>query len=372
MYVYPYSFSKWDEYHIHQTPDVLSVPLSTNPGFVDHCCMWVNPKGGPGPMVYMSFYTFPNTRVRTTAAAVNYGGKQYQIRASQQYSGDPEILKIGPVEQTIDEPLVQRTMRLEENPHIPVSFELVARAAYPIADMGIDHGLEGERTNVGLHWYSQLMTFSGQIKIEGETFDADGYVGQRDRGWGVPGAGRPEDKSGFGFWLYLHFEDFGVELYYGEREDTTPVTVFGGFIYKDGRRKIARYINHNVEFEQGTRLWKKYQVIVEMENGDRHTLNFKMMGEWNSYVGWGMQPVRDESGKIIAQGRGGMSAFARLATTEPHIESDILDRTDPEFLVNIAARAAREIPVEVECDGKIGYGVLEDSVGRRSQYGFML
>ncbi len=372
MHVYPYSFSKWDEYHIHQTTDVLSVPLVSAPNFVDHCCMWMNPKG-PGPMVYVSFYTFPNTRILQASTAVNYGGKQYQIRAQKQYIGDPTILEVGPVSQTIDEPLVQRTTRLAKNDYVPVSYDLVATAAYPIVDMGIDHGLQPERTNQGIHWYSQLMTFEGEITVEGETFDASGYVGQRDRGWGASVHGDPQHSSSFGFWLYLHFDDFGVELYYGERADTSPVVVFGGFVYKDGTRKIAQYVEHDVEFESGTRLWTKYDITLTMENGDRHTLSCKPLGEWNTYAGWGMSPPRDENGKISGPGIPGMGGYRKLGRGDLVVEHDILDRTDRDFLVDIAARQAREIPVEVLFDGReTGYGVLEDSVGGKSQYGWML
>src|SRR5690606_7592506 len=126
---------------------------------------------------------------------------------------------------------------------------ITAKAAYPIVDMGMEHGLLPERAGHGTHWFSQLMTFEGEIVVEGERFDASGYVGQRDRGWGSFAPEDPGARAEFGFWLYLHFENFGVELYYAERADTTPVTVFGGLVFKDGTRKIVRYVDHDVAFE---------------------------------------------------------------------------------------------------------------------------
>lgn len=374
MYDYPYSYSAWDEYPIHQTADVLSVPLSTAPRFMDHFCMMVHPKG-PGPMVYTSFYVYPNTRILQSSAAVNYGGKQYQIRGQKQYMGDPSVLELGPLSQAVDIPLVKRSTRLAENDLIPVSYDLVATAAYPMVDMGINHGAVGPRQNAGIHWYSQLMTIEGEITVEGETFDASGYLGQRDRGWGVPGRVEGEERGVFGFWLYLHFDDFGVELFYLENEHSAPVVVIGGFVYKDGSRKIARYIDHDVVLEEYTRLWTKYEIVVEMENGDRHTLSFKRLGEWNAYGAWFLMPERDENGNVIAPKSdpkiGGHRKLGR--GNEPYLESDIIDRTDREFQANVAALDGRQTPVEVTLDGtKKGYGVLEDSVGRRSQYGWMI
>jgi hypothetical protein len=322
-------------------------------------------------MVYISFYTSPNTGVKKSAAAVNYEGKQYQIRCVEEYMGDPTIMEIGPTSETIDEPLWQRTARLEENPYIPVSFEITGRGKFPIFDMGIDHGLELPRSGLGTHWYSQLLTFEGHIEIEGKSFDASGFVGERDRGWGTAGPTMRENRSDLGFWLYLVFEEFGLLLFYAERADTTPIMVHGGFIYPDGKVDLVRRVIHDMSFEKGTRLWTKYDMELGMENGDTHTLSCKRSGEWNSFVGWSMRPTRNEQGKVIAAGEGGMGS-ARLGAGRLVIESDILDRTDREFLEN-TARASRETPAEATLDGKtVGYGVVEESVGKRSQYGWML
>lgn len=367
---YPYPFTKWDEYHIHQTSDVLTVPLSADPSFVDHACMWGHAKG-PGPYFYIAFYTSPNTGVRKACAAVNYEGKQYQIRAVQESFDDPTLMEIGPMSETIDEPLWQRSARLAPNDYLPVSFEVTGRGPFPIVDMGIDHGLEPPRTGMGMHWYSQLLRFTGHIEIEGKTFDADGFVGERDRGWGVTGPTAQTTRSDLGFWLYLVFDDFGLLLFYSEGADTVPIHCHGGLIYPDGSMKLVRRVIHDLEFQKDTRLWTKYDMELGMENGDVHTLSCKRVGEWNSFAGWSMRPTRNEEGKVIAAGEGSMGS-ARMGAGPLVIESDIIDRTDLEFLHNVA-RASRETPCEATFDGDIiGYGVVEESVGKRSQYGWQL
>jgi hypothetical protein len=367
---YPYPYTKWDEYHLHQTSDVITVPLQGDASFLDHNCTWAH-STGVGPYVYIAFYTSPNTGVKKSAASVNWQGKQYQIRCVTEYMGDPTVMEIGPTRETIDEPMVQRTVSLAENPYIPVSFELVARAAFPMFDLGLDHGLEEPRSGRGMHWFSQLMTFDGEITVEGEKFSAAGYVGERDRGWGVTGQRARDERSVVGFWLYLHFEKFGLQLFYAEDEETRPVAVVGGFNYKDGSVKFVRKVRHDLAFEKGTRLWTKYEMELGMENGETHTLTCKRLGEWNSFAGWSMRPTRDENGKVIRVDSAGMGS-RRLGDGPLVIEADILDRTDPEFLNNVASHHARQTPVECTLDGEVGYGVVEDSLGKKSQYGWML
>jgi len=346
-------YTKWDEYSIHQTQGLMDEVVNKDKTWAEHFCQLAHCKG-PGPYVHGLTNIYPNTGVSTASLIVVTEGKQYNMRVSKEYQGDPTDLNYGPLSFSIDEPLVRWSMKLEDNPHIPVTFDLQGTAEYPLYDFGINYGQKVE-PGEGAHYIGQLMRYEGDITIEGQSQETKDLIGFRDKAWGVRTMRMGEDVV-LQLWHWLHFKDYAFFLVYAELADSTVAFCKGAAVHKNGTIMPIKNIVHDLAYQPEVREWNKWDVDIYFENGRKSKLTCKLVGVVSHMYGSGMMgpvPLYTKRGPL-------------------HIESETWDTTNRAFVAEKLGKWGKEYIVEADLDGDIGYGFVEDAVSKKSKYGPML
>ena len=106
--------SKFDDYPIHQTPDPLATPASSDKDVYER--YWFNCYSTAGDM-YLGIGTahYPHLGIRDCGISIAIDGVQHAFHASCRAEGDPADQQVGPFRIEILEPMRSCRIVLEEN-----------------------------------------------------------------------------------------------------------------------------------------------------------------------------------------------------------------------------------------------------------------
>ncbi|HXG41449.1 MAG TPA: hypothetical protein VNL95_01855 [Dehalococcoidia bacterium] len=286
----------------------------------------------------------PNRGTKVAALMVATDRKQYNLRVCEPISEDLTDHSYGPLSFIIEEPLKRWRMRLRPNEHIPVSLDLVGTPAFPLYDFG--HRVIGDDDR----YFGQLIQWNGEATVEGKPYRIEGYLGMRDRGWGLRDI---RFGASLQFFHWLHFADYGLLLIYAEDREQNPKLLTGALIGQDGAVDRVIGLEHDMEYESGTRLWTKWRELLTFEKAGKRELLCRRVGPFNLTAG------------------SGVLERSYLERGSRWIEGEIYDTTDHAFLRSIG-KWGKQYVVEAQLGSDIGYGFVEDAVSLRSRYGRQL
>jgi hypothetical protein len=205
--------SRFDEYCIHQTPETIRQPATSDPNTYDR--WWFSGFRGDGSLYFAAAMArYPNRFVFDGAFTVAVDGAQYSFFGSRLAPDDPAETRIGPYELDVLAPMQTIRLVLEPNDSgIEVDLTFRARTAPVEEDRAIrrrDGMIHQDTTR-----FTQFGRWEGWISVDGDVIDVDleTTFGTRDRSWGVrsvgePMGGRPGTGTGvFWNWLPMHFQD---------------------------------------------------------------------------------------------------------------------------------------------------------------------
>ena len=126
--------SPFDDYCLHQTPDYLRVPGTTDRNFYDR--YFFSGYRPAGDLVFgLSFGRYPNRFVQDAHFTVMLGGVQYALHASDVLGRDPSRNVVGPIEVAVVEPM--RVLRCKvDAPEQGIACDLLFRAETGAIDEG--------------------------------------------------------------------------------------------------------------------------------------------------------------------------------------------------------------------------------------------
>jgi hypothetical protein len=186
-------YGKADDFLVHQTPDFLSVPASSDRDHYDRHFFngyardgeWFFAFGGPA--------VYPNRGVMDASFSLVHDGTQTNLRMSRKAPRDPVDVRIGPLSLDVLVPKERLRLVVAENGS-GLSCDLTFVARGPIIDQGRLFQRFGNWTAVNMCHVVQHGSYEGWIELNGVRLECtpDTVWGTRDRSWGT----RRHDNDG--------------------------------------------------------------------------------------------------------------------------------------------------------------------------------
>ncbi|MDI1363570.1 MAG: hypothetical protein PSX79_01655, partial [bacterium] len=174
-----------DDYPIHQTPEPVAY-AGTDRNFYDRYFFNGYAADGDGSDLFFAaaLGIYPHLNIADAAFCVMKDGRQINLHASRWLRMERMDLQVGPIRIAVIEPL-QRLKLTVEAPEQAIRAEIVFEGrAFPIEEPRFIRR-NGPRTFMDYTRLTQNGRYSGWIEVDGVRTSVDGFVGTRDRSWGV-------------------------------------------------------------------------------------------------------------------------------------------------------------------------------------------
>ncbi|HSG90848.1 MAG TPA: hypothetical protein VLA56_16645 [Pseudomonadales bacterium] len=304
--------NRLDDYPIHQTPEPVAHPDTTDRNFYDRT--WFN-----GYALDASWYfgigmaVYPHRGILDCAfSVVEKNGRQHCFYGSRRAPAERTEMQVGPMRIEVIEPLRRTRVILEDNDSgISCDLTFSARTAgiqeaRQTLWSGTRRAMDATRFDQFGRWSGVVAHPDGEIRV-----DEAGCWGTKDRSWGVRGVGEPEQGGapvtprGICFvWAPLVWDDHvshaiffdgpegealvreGLVAPLFEREADLPEAA----VATDTRMATAR---HRITYHPGTRLAATAEIDLVPLQGDMRTisleplLTFQMKGLGYMHPEWG-------------------------------------------------------------------------------------
>lgn len=304
--------NKLDDYPIHQTPEPIAHPDTSDRNVYDRT--WFNGYAKDGSYYFgVGMAIYPHRGIMDCAfSVVEPNGRQHCFYGSRRAPTERTDMQVGPFKLDILEPMRRTRITLEDNSSgITCDLTFSARTA-SIKEArqtlwsGARRVMDATRFDQFGRWSGVIHHPDGDIKV-----DSDMCIGTKDRSWGVRRVGEPESGGAptmpggiFFLWAPLVWDDHithaiffddekgeplvreGIVAPLYESEDKIPATEDG----LDQRMATAR---HRVKYVPGTRLAQSAEVDLVDHDGSTRTismepiLKFQMKGLGYTHPEWG-------------------------------------------------------------------------------------
>lgn len=204
--------TRGDDYPLHQTPEPVAY-AGTDRNFYDR--YFFNGYAAEGDSFFAAaFGVYPHLNIADAAFCVVRDGVQTALHASRWLKMERMDLSVGPIRLEVLEPL-KRLKVLVDAPDQGLRAELVFEGRhFPIEEPRFMRRI-GPRTVMDYTRLTQNGRYTGWIELDGKREDVTGWVGTRDRSWGVRPVGArdpqeplpPQPPQFFWLWSPCNFED---------------------------------------------------------------------------------------------------------------------------------------------------------------------
>lgn len=363
--------NKLDDYPIHQTPEPVAHPATSDRNVYDRT--WFNGYTADGSQYFgIGMAVYPHRGIIDCAfSTVEADGRQHAFFASAQAPQERTDMAVGPFRIEIIEPLRRVRVLLDDNPS-GLSCDLTFSSRTSAIQEGRQTLWSGTRRVMDATRFDQFGVWNGAVRHPDGEFDVTDWHGTKDRSWGVRGVGERETTGApqrppqfFFLWAPLFWDDHVSHAIFFDGKSGEPLVREGieaplfsseadipaALVDVDTRMATAA---HRVHYHPGTRLAASAEIDLVRVGGDIRTieltplLRFHMKG-----LGYGHPTWR--------QG----SYLGELEIGSETYELDELDLLSPE---NIHVQQI----VRATDGGQTGIGVLEQTViGPYSPAGFV-
>lgn len=253
------AITEWDDYLIHQIPDTIDALESGDPHWMDR--FFFGCHNAEGTLHLMAgLGTYPNVNVMDGFVCVRHNGTQRNIRVSRHLQADRANTQVGPLSFKVLEPLKRWGIYLGDNDYgIGCSLEFEGRGApYLFPKLGTQ-----------VH-YNQPGRYTGSIILEGQQFNADGFLGPRDRSWGIRHPGSFAALEIY-LWIQAQFSSSSLTLLYVELQDGAVRAAIGAILNDEGSVIPIAEARHQIEFIPRLRAYNKIEMLLKDATGqERH------------------------------------------------------------------------------------------------------
>lgn len=350
--------SRFDDYCLHQTPDYLRVPGTTDRNFYDR--YFFSGYTPAGDVVFgFAFGRYPNRFVQDAHFTVLIDGVQHTLHASDVLGPDPSRNSVGPLEVEVADPMRVLRCRVGKNDR-GISCDLEFRAETGAIDEGrLKVGREG-MTWIDQTRFMQYGRWIGWIEVDGRRRTlADGAAcGLRDKSWGIRLIGEQhvtQRRGGQIFWMnvVMRIENRFCVIRTLDHADGTSheregysaplyATAAEVPVGESALRRVERW-SFELDCDAGTRRIAAGRYRVTWEDGSESLIEGRALGTlW--YAGLGYNHEQWHHGLD----HGGVLVMERESWDAGQVDMARLDR---QFLASV---------MEFRCDGRvIGFGHTE-------------
>jgi hypothetical protein len=364
--------SKFDDYPIHQTPEPIAQPASSDRNVYDR--YWFNGYDRDGAFYFgIGLGYYANRGIMDCGFSIVRGGEQHAFHASRRAPREPSDTQVGPFRIEILEPMRRCRVVLERNETgIECDLEFVPRTG--CVEEGRQTLRREGRILMDATRFGQFGSWRGRVRYAGQTLEIDParVCATKDRSWGIRPVGEPESGGApatslphiFFLWAPIHWEDRCTYLGVFEDADghawhqdgmivpayASPDSIPGS--EEPNVEKMAR-VEHEISYAKGTRLARAAKLTLVSRRGERHEISlepllcFRMKGIGYTHPEWGHGRWK---GELAVGGESWKTdQFAPLAYDNQHVQQ--------------VCRA--------RWGGREGVGVLEQlAFGPHARYGF--
>ena len=342
-------FSEWDDYLIHQVPDMLDGMGygRKEEEWNEHIWLAMVPPKEGLPMVASLWAIRPNetpTGYMHGFSMACFHDVQYNFKGCRPLAHDRGKTKIGPISLEYLEPLTRYRHSLLENPYSSLTFDVeLERRADPEIFPTWEFQETGEPfVTQWTHTTHSLRATKGWIKAGGKNYDAKDYTAVTDHCWGIRG-----HKMGIFLhtWLYAFFPDFTFHLYYREDQDG-KIIQNTGVIIPDGKKpEWTKEVKCEFAWEAGTRNFTKAEWTVIDASGKKRKVKAERLYSglyWEG--GWSGENPEEYRGPFRTDGD------TWELTREKQLE---------------LGRQAKDQLCRFDFDGVKGMGIFESAVSKK-------
>jgi hypothetical protein len=286
--------SRFDDYPIHQTPEPIAHPASSDRNVYDR--YWFNGYAPDGEFYFaVGMALYPHRGILDCGFSIVRDGEQHSFHGSRRAPAEPGETVVGPFRIEVLEPMRRARVLLEPNETgIECALEFTARTA--CVEEGRQTLHRGARVYYDVTRFAQFGRWDGEIRYAGQTLRIEGarVRGTKDRSWGIRPVGEPEMGGApsfqppqfFFLWAPIHWEDrcthFGVfENEHGNawHQDGAIVPVYESpdqipGTEDPGIRTMAS-VEHRITYEKGTRRARSAEITLVEPSGTRHVIQLE-------------------------------------------------------------------------------------------------
>lgn len=314
--------TRFDDYPIHQTPDPINTPASSDPDVYER--YWFNGYSIEGDMylgVAAAYY--PHLGIRDAGVSIVIDGVQHAFHASARAGDEPTDMRVGPFLLEIIEPMKSCRITVADN-DTGWSGSLLFEGRTANIEEPRHTWTRNLRRIMDTTRFTQLGRWSGTLTYGDDTIvlDPTKVLGTKDRSWGLrPLAGGdnraapepPRDSGLFFIWAPLHFDDMCFHYQLFEDTEGRPMFSVGALLptydsigaipgVEDPATRHARNLEHNLTFSKTSRMIETAKVaFTTIDDGQRHEVSFdkqftyRMKGIGYSHPEWGHGMWKGES-----------------------------------------------------------------------------
>ena len=195
-----------DEYPVHQVPQPIAWPGSSDRNFYDRSYFNAHDRTG-NIFVITGIGYYPNLGVKDAFLLVarrgvgrsgGSGDEQTAVHLSDAIDSDRLNQRVNGYRVDVIEPLQKLRITLEETEGI--SCDLTWTGLFGVVQEQRHVMRSGTRVTLDAQRFAQLGSWSGNLVIDGQeiTVDPATWIGTRDRSWGIRPIGEPEPAEGDG------------------------------------------------------------------------------------------------------------------------------------------------------------------------------
>lgn len=292
--------TRGDDYPIHQTAEPVAY-AGTDRNFYDR--YYFNgfaPRPEDDGFFAVALGVYPHLNVIDASFSWLSGGKQVNLHASRGLNMERMDTQVGPIRVAVIEPL--HALRITvDGEGIRADLTFTGRA-FPLEEPRFTRR-NGPRVLMDVTRLTQNGSYAGWIEVDGARTDVSGWIGTRDRSWGVRPIGAPDAQPPsppiapqfFWLWspcvledgdLYAHTNDDAHGRLWNRRATFRPI---GGGIADEHHYEQADYA---IGWTPGTRRAQSASLTLRDDAGETRVdfaigQTFMMLGLGYGHPKWG-------------------------------------------------------------------------------------
>lgn len=301
--------NRLDDYPIHQTPEPIAHPATSDPNAYDRT--WFNAYSDDGSR-YFGFGTavYPHRHIIDAHfSTVGAGERQHCFYASGRAPQERTNQSVGPCRLEIVEPLRRARVIIDDN-DTGVGCDLTFSARTSAIQEARQVLYSGQRRVMDATRFAQFGRWTGVVSTPDGEFRVDDWRGTKDRSWGVRGvgervpAGAPIPPRGIFFlWAPLQWHDHVSHAVFFDDGDGRPIVregltapLFGSEAdIPDELDRVADHALtalHRIEYQPGTRWAQRAELdLVQLDGAVRTIvmdpcLRFQFKGLGYGHPSW--------------------------------------------------------------------------------------
>ncbi|MGH0029605.1 MAG: hypothetical protein ACQGVC_07430 [Myxococcota bacterium] len=304
--------SRYDDFPIHQTPEPVAHPASTDRNVYDR--YWFNGYADDGEFYFgIGMGLYPNRGILDCGFSIVRGGEQHAFHGSRRAPDDPADTGVGPFRIEIVEPMREVRVVLEPN-DTGIACDLTFTARTACVEEGRQTSRRDGRILMDATRFAQFGRWRGEVCYDGQTvaIDPARVYGTKDRSWGLRPVGEPDAGGApsrslpqvFFLWAPIHWQD--QCSHYGLFDDGD------GFTWHHDGMLVPAYespdeipgvvdpavrpfqtVEHQIEYVPGTRRAARAEIALVAKDGERLEMQlepllcFRMKGIGYTHPEWG-------------------------------------------------------------------------------------